>query len=163
MGTDIYIQWKGKTEEDTEKQFVGFSINAGSKGYLRASIHMQRENAFFRMLFNVDQYWDRHDTAAYDFKSNYETLNKLGFRYLASVYMGYDFETTETEHLEKQMNQKNKIMNALKKISSPENIITKSIDDFRFAVMWLESLFQFFELGIELQEKGLEPYPYISW
>jgi hypothetical protein len=79
MGTDIYMQWKGKTEEDTEKQFVGFSINESSKGYLRASIHMQRENAFLRMLFNVNKYWDRHDTTAYDFKGNYATLKGLGF------------------------------------------------------------------------------------
>jgi len=163
MGTDIYMEWKGKSKQDSQKQLTAFSISAGNKGYLRASIHMQKENALLRMLFNVNKYWDKHEKAAYDFKGNFEILKELGFKYLTSVYMGIDFETTEKEHLEKQANQKKLIMAALKKMNIPGKIITNNIQDFRFAVMWLESLFEFFELGIELQDKGFEPYPYISW
>ena len=163
MGTDIYMQWKGKTKEGSQKQLTAFSIDAGDKGYLRASIHMQRENALLRMLFNVNKYWDNHDKSPYDFKANYETLKELGFKYLVKTYMGVDFETTETSHLEKQMERNKLILQALKKIAIQSKVTTYKIEDFRTAVMWLESLFQFFELGIELQDKGLEPYPYISW
>ncbi|MBA7692634.1 hypothetical protein ES703_101201 [subsurface metagenome] len=46
MGTDIYLDWKGKTKKDQEKQYTGWSIKAGDVGYLRASIGMTRENAF---------------------------------------------------------------------------------------------------------------------
>ena len=163
MGTDIYMEWKGKTKEDSQRQLTGFSIDAGDKGYLRASIHMERENALLRMLFNINKYWDNHDKIPYEFKGNYETLKELGFKYLVSVYAGFDFKTIEAEHLEKQMNQNKLIMTELKKMNISGKVMTGNIEDFRFAVMWLESLFQFFELGIELQDKGLEPYPYISW
>ena len=163
MGTDIYMEWKDKTEENSQKQLTGFSIDAGDKGYLRASIHMQRENALLRMLFNVNKYWDNHEKTPYDFKGNYEILKELGFKYIVSVYLGFDFETTETEHLEKQRNQSKLILAALKKMEIQGKVMTFKLEDFRFAVMWLESLFQFFELGIKLQDKELDPYPYISW
>lgn len=163
MGTDIYMEWKRKTKEDSQKQLTGFSIDEGDKGYLRASIHMQRENALLRMLFNVNKYWDNREKTPYDFKNNYETLKELGFKYLVSVYMDFDFETTETDHLKKQMNQSKLISASLKKMDFQGKVKTFKLEDFRFAVMWLESLFEFFELGIKLQDKGLEPYPYISW
>jgi hypothetical protein len=51
MGTDVYLDWKGKSKEDKEKQCTGFSIDAGEVGYLRASIGMTTENAFLRGLF----------------------------------------------------------------------------------------------------------------
>jgi len=33
----------------------------------------------------------------------------------------------------------------------------------RYAVMWVNSLFDFFDLGYEKQENGLNPRVYISW
>lgn len=157
------MEWKGKTKADEQKQITGFSINAGDQGYLRASIHMVRENALLRMLFNVHLYWDQHLKRPYDFKGHYEALHELGMKYLLSVYTGSDFETIEPGHLNKQTDKAEVIAAALKKMNLSGDIQTGKIEDFRYAVMWLESLFAFFELGMELQDKGLEPYPYISW
>ena len=39
MGIDIYLKWKGMTEEDKQKQFTGFSTTAGNTGYLREAYH----------------------------------------------------------------------------------------------------------------------------
>ena len=144
MGTDIYMEWKGKTKEDAEKQMTGFSIDAGDVGYLRASIGMRSENAFLRMLFSVDKYWDKQEKIPYDFKSNFEILKELGFRYLICAYTGSDFQTTEQEHLEKQMSQNKLVMQILQKSNIYSEIKMDAVEDFRFAVMWLESVFKFF-------------------
>ncbi len=39
MGIDVYLQWKGQTEEETQAQYTGFSIDAGHTGYLREAYH----------------------------------------------------------------------------------------------------------------------------
>ena len=39
MGIDIYTEWKGQTEEETEAQLTGFSVKHGHVGYLRESYH----------------------------------------------------------------------------------------------------------------------------
>ncbi len=39
MGIDIYLGWKGQTEAEKEAQYTGFSINAGTVGYLREAYH----------------------------------------------------------------------------------------------------------------------------
>jgi len=46
MGTDIYLGWKGKTENEKVKQYTEWSIKAGDMGYQRARIRITRENAF---------------------------------------------------------------------------------------------------------------------
>jgi hypothetical protein len=35
--------------------------------------------------------------------------------------------------------------------------------NFRYAVMWLNSVFNFYELGMEKERESLEPMVYISW
>jgi hypothetical protein len=39
MGIDIYARWKGQTEAEENAQYAGFSITAGSVGYLREAYH----------------------------------------------------------------------------------------------------------------------------
>jgi hypothetical protein len=39
MGIDIYMRWKGQTDEETQAQFVGFSVVHGHVGYLREAYH----------------------------------------------------------------------------------------------------------------------------
>lgn len=39
MGIDIYLKWKGMTEEEKQLQYTGFSIRAGKYGYLREAYH----------------------------------------------------------------------------------------------------------------------------
>ena len=57
MGTDIYLEWNNKSEEERKKQITGFDIRAGNIGYLRASIGMVEENSFLRQIFSND-YWE---------------------------------------------------------------------------------------------------------
>ena len=52
----------------------------------------------------------------------------------------------------------------LKKLDWKEsNIITGESCCFRSAVMWLNSLFSFYEFGLELEEKKKEPEVYKIW
>jgi len=39
MGIDVYMSWKGQTEEEKEKQYTGFSVVHGHVGYLREAYH----------------------------------------------------------------------------------------------------------------------------
>ena len=39
MGIDIYVRWKGQTEEEEEAQCTGFSVVHGRVGYLREAYH----------------------------------------------------------------------------------------------------------------------------
>lgn len=166
MGTDIYLEWKKKTQKEKDKQRTGFSINAGDVGYLRASIGMQKENAVLRLLF-PEKYWLKHITDEYDFKSHFETLSVIGFRYLVGVITGKTLDIPENQ--KESMNTQQKMGDIVSAIAKgycdalSGSCHVSSIVDFRHAVMWLNSLFDFFELGIEKQEKGLKPYPYISW
>ena len=44
-----------------------------------------------------------------------------------------------------------------------DKVEVSGTQNFRYAVMWLESLFNFMELGRIKQEAGLNPTVYISW
>jgi hypothetical protein len=165
MGTDVYLQWDGKTSEEGKAQCTGWAIDAGDIGYLRACISMVRENGVLRMLF-PEKYWSRRSKEEYDFKGNFEQLNAIGLRYLVSVVKGVPFEIGEDqqEGMKKQQETAAAILQSIKSMV-PEGgkISVGEITDFRDAVAWLESMFCFFEIGIEKQEQGLKPYPYISW
>ncbi len=39
MGIDVYLSWDGKTEEEQQAQYTGFSTVAGNAGYLREAYH----------------------------------------------------------------------------------------------------------------------------
>jgi len=170
MGTDVYLEWEGKTEEEQKAQYTGWSIEGGFVGYLRASIGMARENAVLRLLF-ADKYWAKRSPEEYDFKGNFEMLNAIGFRYLLSVVTGKPFDIGEdkAEAMKPQHEQALAVLGAVRQLgerlgaSEKMKVYVGGIDDFRSAVSWLNSLFSFFELGIEKQEAGLKPYPYISW
>ena len=43
MGIDIYLKWKGQTQEEHQAQITGFDIGKGHVGYLRASYNMDQE------------------------------------------------------------------------------------------------------------------------
>ena len=165
MGTDVYLDWDGKTSEDGKAQVTGWTIDAGDIGYLRACVSMLRENGVLRMLF-PEKYWSRSSKEEYDFKGNFEQLNAIGFRYLVSVVKGVPFEIGEDqqEGMKKQQDMAVAILQSIKSMV-PEGgkISGGEITDFRDAVSWLESVFCFFEIGSEKQERGLKPYPYISW
>ena len=39
MGIDVYLKWKGMTEDDRDAQITGFSTTHGHVGYLREAYH----------------------------------------------------------------------------------------------------------------------------
>ncbi len=39
MGIDLYAKWEGMTVQEAEDQITGFSVTAGSVGYLREAYH----------------------------------------------------------------------------------------------------------------------------
>jgi hypothetical protein len=58
MGIDIYMRWKGQTEDERKAQFTGFSVEHGHVGYLR--------EAYFRKgpsvtHFLVPEAFDEHE------------------------------------------------------------------------------------------------------
>lgn len=39
MGIDVYMRWKGQTDEEKKEQYTGFSVRHGFVGYLREAYH----------------------------------------------------------------------------------------------------------------------------
>jgi len=167
MGTDIYLEWDGMTEEEKKAQYTGFSIDAGRVGYLRASIGMVRENQVLREVF-PNEYWDSEDSLPYDFKANYERVQEVGAKYLASILFDLPLadENSEAMNYAKYGETINSLLCAIFNggYQSGEYKVDMSRKlGIRYAVMWLNSLFDFFDLGYKKQEEGLNPRVYISW
>lgn len=170
MGTDIYLNWEGKTQQDWDNQITGWSIAAGSVGYLRASIGMLTENAILRELF-PEKYWTGGSTEEFDFKGGYALLGKLGSDYLASLPGGQQMELSKEadEEIGERQKAAMAIQSAISGVaekfgaSGQMQVYMGRPELFSGAVEWLNSLFKFLELGMEKQEKGLKPYPGISW
>lgn len=161
MGTDIYLDWKGKTKKEQEKQYTGWSIKAGDVGYLRASIGMTRENAFLRALF-PDEYWNNETgkPIRYNFtEEKYKVLIKAGIAYLFTILAGKEVETIRSKE-RSEVGQK--IFSLLQDTGIGEVVISASLD-FRSTIIWINSVWNFFELGMEKESKSLEPKIYISW
>ena len=169
MGTDIYMEWQGKTEADNDKQMEAILSVSGNVGYLRASIHMINENAVLRTVF-PEKYWNERSKDEYDFKAGFEKLERLGIEYLQAVISGKEMEEPEgSNNLASGKQAAAAISQALAKAgwklggNEQIQVYCGKVEDFREAVEWLNEVFYFFEFGIRLQEKGLKPFPYISW
>lgn len=159
MGTDIYLDWNGKTEKDKEKQYTGWSIDAGDVGYLRASIGMTTENAFLRGLFS-GKYWKAGKPLRYHFtKEGYKKLHIAGLVYLINSIAGKEIIHPEMEAYHKFGDKITEMLGGM----GFDEIQKADPCNFRLAVMWLNSVFSFYELGMEKEREGLEPKIYISW
>lgn len=163
MGTDIYMEWKGKSKEDSEKQNTGFSTTDGDIGYLRASIGMHNENVVLRLLF-PNEYWDHKDEEAppYDFEKNWEKMVKLTMVYVIGILANKEFP--EMEEMAETVKMQKDIMEKLKEsgFGGDDIHMSKGLD-FISGIGWVNSLVEFFRMGCKLQEEGKKPYPYISW
>ena len=157
MGTDIYLSWDKQTEEEKKAQITGYNIEAGSKGYLRASIGMVKGNHLLRLIF-PDEFWKKYEELPYDFQANFNKMLNLGFQYLLSVVFGIDIQVSEEQKKQTEM-----VDRFLEIIKGYSKVICHRESDFPFAVCWLNSLIEFFELGIEKQEENLNPKVRISW
>lgn len=158
-GTDVYLEWKGRNTEDKEKQCTGFSINAGEVGYLRASIGMTTENAFLRGLF-PDEYWEAKEPVRYNFtKDGYKKLHIAGLVYLINSITGKEIRHPEMEAYHELGDKITKMLGGF----GFDKVQKANTCEFRHAVMWLNSVFSFYELGMAKEKEGLEPKVYISW
>lgn len=82
MGLDVYLRWDGITEEEKQKQYTGFSVDAGNVGYLRASYNssMTQELTILNELFSE---MDDVCVCKYDFVKNRAKLNEVIKDYLS--------------------------------------------------------------------------------
>lgn len=159
MGTDIYLKWDGQTKAEEQKQYTGYSIDAGAVGYLRASIGMVKENAVLREVF-PSEVWQK--TTAYDFKANFCVLNTIAKKYLSSAMFGIPIEVGNGQRKQLEMMQTLGLF-LTKKANFDKIQVPTNDGDIESEVMWINSLYQFFRLGLEKQKAGLNPKVYISW
>lgn len=163
MGTDVYLEWDKQTEKQKKKQVTGYSIDSGDVGYLRASIGMATENSFLRGIF-PEKYWKSGKALRYKFtKEKTISLQKAGIIYLFSAITGKEIENP---FFKEQKKSKEMVVSLFKNLGAGKSEFSMSVSkscDFRHAVMWLNAVFNFYELGLEKEKKGLNPKVYISW
>lgn len=56
MGVDVYLSWTGITEEEKQKQFVGYDCTCGRFGYLRSSycgVAYEAISQFFGKYYDI--------------------------------------------------------------------------------------------------------------
>ena len=162
MGTDIYLSWEKMTKEDKEKRYTGFSISSGNIGYLRASIGMHQENAILRKIFPVE-YWEG-DGDPMRFKFNDKAMSKVslyGRLYLAHAIMVIPIKKDVENTPENKMLQT--LLGSIGK--SFDTIDTNEIADadIFFKTTFMKSVFDFFEMGYQKEQKGLNPKIVVSW
>ena len=163
MGSNIFLEWDNQTEEEKQRQIDSiFDISSGHLGYLRASLGMMSESSFLRALFSKEYWVAGSKGLRFEFtEEKYNKLMKAGILYLMSAYTGKELKCSESER-EKETHDT--IFNAIKKAGYSEDQIGHSGSlNFRPAIIWLESIFAFFELGMELEKKGLNPRVVVEW
>ncbi|MDE1767247.1 MAG: hypothetical protein KGI27_13395 [Thaumarchaeota archaeon] len=161
MGTDIYLNWNKKSEIESEEQMTGFSIDAGRVGYLRASIGMVAENELLRAVFPIELWEGSEDIKPFDFKGHYERTLNIGIRYLLGLPI--TLEEKAFENLQKQVAMGSAVKKMVDKMGFENTMLNDDSSDIRSRVMFINSVWSFFELGMEKQEAGLEPVVEISW
>lgn len=163
MGTDVYLYWKGMTEEEKKAQYTGFEIYSGNVGYLRASIGMHDENEILRQIF-PPKYWGTEDPQIYDFNKNY----KNNIQYI----MAYIMKPLITRELsDKPVLDQNLSENTLKGLYELYNKLKQSdmviqigtLDGIDAKIKYASSVIDFLWLGKDKQDEKKEPTVYISY
>jgi hypothetical protein len=163
VGTDVYMEWDGMTPKEKKARYTGFSINAGHLGYLRASIGMVNENSVLRIL--MPDHWEYTEEEAnnggkpYEFGKNLGLLARLARQYLLAKMAGKEVE--HPEHA--KVHRLGKALLEKLEAAGFETVRRGDPVDVSSAVMWLNSLFQFFFLGMEKEKEGLNLGIFISW
>lgn len=159
MGTDIYLVWNNQSEEEKERQCTGYSIDAGNSGYLRASIGMTTENYLLRVLF--PDHWEGDEPKPFDFTNpdNKKRLNACAVAYLVTVLTGKQVSHEKHKKAEKFGQE---LATVLEKMGIGKAVSNGEMD-LRSAIMWLNSLYNFYELGRKKQKEGGNPAILISW
>lgn len=163
MGTDIYLKWDGQTRTQQKAQYTGYSIDAGNVGYLRASIGMETENAVLREVF-PNEIWEKAGKyIPYDFNQGFAVLQAVAKKYLASCLFGIPYTKNAVQIKHEEWAKRALAMLAEKKKFDKVVNPADSMDDLPNAVMWLNSLYNFFWLGMDKQKAKLNPKVMISW
>lgn len=180
MGTDIYLNWEGMTKEEKKKQYMGYSIDDGNVGYLRASIGMVKENEILRMIFpmkywkpvvpegltekEIEDFWENFKGYEFDFsKEGYYSLQEVGVIYVLSEIYDVPLPNHSEDNEATRMAKWGETLMGLFQKSGFDKVETTRKLSFRYACMWINALFSFYEMGMEKYEKGLKPKVYISW
>ena len=148
------------SKEDKEKQITGFDTNSGHLGYLRASIGMVNENAVLRIVF-PDEYWTGKKKFFAFSEEGYKFLHWVALRYLFAALKGEEIKL-DNEGMKAQAEMGNNIKKMLSAFPM-DKVEQSTSNEFRYAIMWINSLFSFYELGMEKQKEGLKPSIEISW
>ncbi len=145
MGTDVYLYWDGMSEE-LKKIQVCPSIDAGRVGKLRASIMMEKENQILRKIF--PNHWDLGEQEPKRYKFSQENYKKLQDSLPDSIQQ---IRLYYTYTIVFQID-----------ISSHEKLYKHGKPEIERAVIFYNSLIDFFELGMEKEREGKKPKVYIS-
>lgn len=155
MGIDVYLRWDGMPEEEKAKQCTGGGINAGDVGYLRAR-GGDREETVLRTVFPGSWEGNMH----YDFsEKKFHELKKIGYYYLTTAVLEQRFDPAVNS--ESALEKSNSLINGVMH-STLYDMLYPGLE-FPAAVTWLNSLFNFFKLGMKKQEEGKNPRAEISW
>ena len=162
MGTDVYMEWDSMTPKEKKARLTGFSINAGEVGYLRASIGMVNENTVLRILMPDHRKYTEEDAdnggRVYNFKKNHALLERLARQHLVAALMGKKVEHPDHAEVHETGNTLMKMF----KVMGFE-VQGNGSADLSGSVMWLNSVYQLFYLGVRKHEEGLNPRVFISW
>jgi len=162
VGTDIYLSWDKQTKKEKKEQITGWSIDAGDKGYLRASIGMVKENKVLRLLFPNKIWESKKDGELYDFKENWTKCIKLCQMYIVSEIFNIPIPIID-KGMKSQIKMGEDIVKALNGLGFDNTQIVTTQRSFQSAVWWVNSLLNFFTLGYEKQEEKKNPKVKISW
>jgi hypothetical protein len=169
MGTDIFLKWDGMTEQESNAQLAAsksFRLNAGRLGYLRASTGMKRENAFLRLIFPLE-YWynSTGEPVPFNFLLGQSALSRGARAYLQSARDGtspnfkdYTLVAVSTnEEIKMTTNQSVEGVGLQKVVAGDEDLVLEAAKE------WLEEVAEFFNIGMEKQDAGLHPKILVSW
>jgi len=161
MGTDVYLKWKGMTKKEEDGQITGYAIDAGEKGYLRASIGMVKENTVLRMVF--PNCWEEQKEFDFQNEKNITILELSARAYLLSVIFQKDINELVLNKDVKKMNEMGNTIKELMENLGCTYVTGSHSESLSSAVMWLNSLYNFYRLGLSKQKEGKKPIVHISW
>lgn len=148
MGTDVYLNYDGKKDDDDQI------------GYIRASIGMVNENFILRQIF-PPECWELGEN---NFKYTHDLIPKLmriGEQYLDAVHNGYNLGSKGEAGVDHGDNVAVLLKSIMPKSTNFQ--MMGGIDNLNDARQWLEHVLNHIAIGIAKAQSGLNPRVYISW
>ena len=161
MGTEIFLKWDGMTEAETGSQVAAsrrFGVSAGRLGYLRAAAGMKREGALLHLVFPLEYWYNATaEPMPFNFQLGQSALNRGAKVFLQSVrdHAVPDFKDRALVAVVGDA--------TVNSGEGPSRTAETEGSEYETAKEWLEEVAEFFSLGAEKQDKGLNPGVLISW